>query len=111
RGVTKEEGQKIFAELLHGRATAPINILLAAGEMDFYKVKTAPIAVAAAAGAQTIAPPPALVTRKSSLLVERSVSSETAPYVWDHLVDGIPTLPGAFLIMLIAETALELRPG
>ena len=112
RGVTKEEGQKIFAELLHGRATAPINILLAAGEMDFYKVKTAPIAVAAAAGAQTLAtPPPAPITRKSSLLVERSVSSETAPYVWDHLVDGIPTLPGAFLIMLIAETALELRPG
>jgi 3-oxoacyl-(acyl-carrier-protein) synthase/NAD(P)-dependent dehydrogenase (short-subunit alcohol dehydrogenase family) len=112
RGVTKEEGQKIFAELLQGRATAPINILLAAGEMDFYKVKTAPIAVAAAAGAQfTAPPPPAPVTRKSSLLVERTVSSETAPYVWDHLVDGIPTLPGAFLIMLIAETALELRPG
>jgi 3-oxoacyl-(acyl-carrier-protein) synthase/NAD(P)-dependent dehydrogenase (short-subunit alcohol dehydrogenase family) len=109
RGVTKEEGQKIFAELLHGRATAPINILLADGEIDFYKVKTAPGSAFLSKTAQSKqASPPA---KKDSLIIERSVCSETAPYIWDHLVDGIPTLPGAFLIMLIAETALELRPG
>src|SRR5260370_26502295 len=37
RGITKDEGQKIFAELLTGRATAPINILMADGEIEFYK--------------------------------------------------------------------------
>jgi hypothetical protein len=28
RGVTKEEGQKIFSELLNGRATTPINVII-----------------------------------------------------------------------------------
>ena len=96
RGVTKEEGQKIFSELLNGRATTPINVIIADGEIEFYKVKTV----------QTAAP-----ARKNSVVVEREVSAETAPYVWDHLVDGIPTMPGVFLMILIAEAALELRPN
>ena len=44
-------------------------------------------------------------------MIEREVSAENAPYVWDHLVDGVPTLPGVFLMILIAEAALELRPN
>jgi 3-oxoacyl-(acyl-carrier-protein) synthase/NAD(P)-dependent dehydrogenase (short-subunit alcohol dehydrogenase family) len=96
RGVTKEEGQKIFSELLNGHATTPINVILADGEIEFYKVKTV----------KTAAP-----ARKNSIVIEREVSAENAPYVWDHLVDGIPTMPGVFLMILIAEAALELRPN
>ena len=96
RGVTKEEGQKIFAELLKGRATAPINVTLSNGEIDFYKVR--------------IAAPPAAPARKNSIVIEREVSADDSPYLWNHLVDGIPTLPGVFLMILIAEAALDLRP-
>lgn len=106
RGVTKEEGQKIFSELLNGRATTPINVILADGEIEFYKVKTTDQIGAPAKAARS----PASVVQ-NSMVIEREVSAETAPYVWDHLVDGIPTMPGVFLIILIAEAALELRPN
>jgi hypothetical protein len=109
RGVTKEEGQKIFSELLSGRATTPINIILADGEIEFYKVKT--VKTIDEAGAPAVSAPSPASARKDSLVIERELSAETAPYVWDHLVDGIPTMPGVFLIILIAEAALELRPN
>jgi NAD(P)-dependent dehydrogenase (short-subunit alcohol dehydrogenase family) len=109
RGVTKEEGQKIFSELLNGRASTPINVILAAGELEFYKVKTVKSMDAMSPPAVS-APSPALA-RKDSMVIEREVNAETAPYVWDHLVDGIPTMPGVLLIILIAEAALELRPN
>src|SRR6185503_12681094 len=35
---------------------------------------------------------------------------ESAPYLRDHLVHGVPTLPGAFLIGIAADAARELRP-
>jgi Polyketide synthase dehydratase len=38
------------------------------------------------------------------------VRLQDVPYVLNHLVNGIPTLPGAFLIMMVAKAALELRP-
>jgi hypothetical protein len=95
RGVTKEEGQKIFSELLDGRPTAPINVTLADGELEFYKVKT------------VAAPSP----RRDSAVIERELNGEIAPYILEHQVDGIPTVPGVFLIILIAEAALELRPN
>jgi len=105
RGVTKEEGQKIFSEMLNGRATAPINVIMSDGEFEFYKVK-------AVKGTELAAPaPPPVSARKDSMVIQREVNAETAPYVWDHLVDGIPTMPGVFLMILIAEAALELRPN
>jgi 3-oxoacyl-(acyl-carrier-protein) synthase/malonyl CoA-acyl carrier protein transacylase/NAD(P)-dependent dehydrogenase (short-subunit alcohol dehydrogenase family) len=100
RGVTKEEGQKIFSALLDGRATAPINVTLSEGEIEFYKVK-----IAAA-----LAPPPA-APRRNAMVIEREVSVEDAPYLRNHVVDGVPTLPGVFLMILMAEAALDLRPG
>ena len=101
RGVTKEEGRDIFSELLRGPATAPINVLMASGEIEFYNVKT--VAAAPAASLPS--------AKKNALMIEREVSIADAPFIEDHLVDGIPTMPGAFLIMLIAEAALELRPN
>jgi NAD(P)-dependent dehydrogenase (short-subunit alcohol dehydrogenase family) len=108
RGVTKEEGQKIFSELLDGRPTAPVNVILAAGELEFYSVKTVK---GIDDGVPAWTAPPPTAARKDSAVIERAVSAETAPYVWDHLVDGIPTMPGVFLIILIGEAALELRPN
>jgi acyl transferase domain-containing protein/NAD(P)-dependent dehydrogenase (short-subunit alcohol dehydrogenase family) len=102
RGVTKEEGQKIFSDLLDGRATTPINVIMADGEFEFYKVKRVDVASVPAISAP--------LPHKDSMVVQRELSAENVPYVWDHLVDGIPTMPGVFLIILIAEAALELRP-
>jgi NAD(P)-dependent dehydrogenase (short-subunit alcohol dehydrogenase family) len=109
RGCTKEEGQQIFSELLNGRATAPVNIILADGEIEFYKVKT--IESLDEASVLAVSAPPPITARKDFMVIQRELSAETAPYVWDHLVDGIPTMPGVFLIILIAEAALELRPN
>ncbi|HET8781208.1 MAG TPA: SDR family NAD(P)-dependent oxidoreductase, partial [Pyrinomonadaceae bacterium] len=104
RGVTKEEGQNIFAELMQGPPTTPINILMADGEIDFYKVA---ISSAAEIPVRTVKPKP----RRDSSVIEREISVENIPYLSNHLVDGVPTLPGAFVISIFADAAQELRPN
>jgi len=103
RGITKPEGQEIFSHFLTGEATAPINILLADGELKYYQVATTPEPFQrpdrSTAGA-----------KRNSLTMERIVSVAEAPYLLDHRVDGTPTLPGAYIIMAVAEAARELRP-
>lgn len=104
RGITKEEGQEIFSKFLTGKPAAPVNILLAEGELSYYNVPVVrepfvPQAIPAAAR-----------SRKNEQVIEREIAVDEAPYLLDHLVDGVPTLPGAFLIMIVAEAALELRP-
>jgi hypothetical protein len=103
RGVTKEEGQNIFAELMQGPPTTPVNILMADGEIDFYKV-------AISLTAEVSAPPVKPKALPNSCVIEREVSIEDTPYLNNHLVDGVPTLPGAFVISLFADAAQELRP-
>ncbi|MBV8859358.1 MAG: SDR family NAD(P)-dependent oxidoreductase [Acidobacteria bacterium] len=109
RGVTKEEGQQIFSELMKGTPTTPVNVLLADGEIEYYKV---------AIQAAPYVPPPAAANghgpangRKDFHVVERDITVESAPYLLNHLVDGIPTLPGALVIALFAEAAQQLRPA
>jgi acyl transferase domain-containing protein/NAD(P)-dependent dehydrogenase (short-subunit alcohol dehydrogenase family) len=104
RGVTKEEGQQIFAAMMGGPPTTPINVLLADGEIDYYKV-----AVQQSSAALPTQPPAANNKRKSHVM-EREISIASAPYLLNHLVDGVPTLPGAFVIALFGEAAQELRP-
>jgi len=104
RGVTRSEGREIFSHFLTGQATAPINILMADGELKFYDVATTPGPYVAA---PRLGVPPR--ARREKLTVERTVTADGAPYILNHCVDGIPTLPGAFLIMMVAEAALELR--
>jgi len=105
RGITRSEGREIFSHYLTGQATAPINILMADGELKFYDVATAPGVYKPAPRATAPAN-----ERRQKLAVERTVTADGAPYILNHCVDGIPTLPGAFLIMMFAEAALELRP-
>jgi acyl transferase domain-containing protein len=105
RGVTKSEGQELFSRLMRGTPTTPANILLAPGEIDYYKVQieaAAPNTVSPVAAAARSAP--------DTLLIERSVSIRTDPYLLNHRVDGVPTVPGAHIISLVAEAAQQLRP-
>jgi acyl transferase domain-containing protein/NAD(P)-dependent dehydrogenase (short-subunit alcohol dehydrogenase family) len=110
RGVTKSEGRDIFSKFLVGEPTAPINILMADGELKFYNVATTgngytpPVRQVAT---RRVAPVP---TKRDRLNIERTVNLDEAPYIRNHIVDGIPTLPGAYLIMIVAEAALQFRP-
>ena len=45
------------------------------------------------------------------LVWERLLNLRRDPYLADHLVDGRPTMPGAFTIEMAAEIATELVPG
>ena len=93
RGVTHEEGRGIFGRLMAGRPAAPVTVLLAAGEREHYR--------------PALAPPPA----PSSLVVPLAIDLDSAPYLHDHLVQGVPTLPGAFLLGIAGDAAHRLRPG
>ena len=106
RGVTKEEGRKIFSALMDGFPAAPINVLLADGEIAFYQVSIAPASTKSLPAAR-----PMVTASSSSRVVEKIISIEDAPYLLDHVVNGIPTLPGAYIILLAAEAALQLRPN
>lgn len=100
RGVTKAEGQELFSALMKGTPATPANVLLAPGEIDYYKVGIAP-ATRPAAPTQ-----PALQT----LIIERALSLHSDPYLRDHLVDGAATVPGAQVIAMVADAAQQLRP-
>ncbi len=105
RGVTKQEGQQIFADMMRGTPTTPINILLADGEIDYYKVaiQTSPPKV--------LPPVPSPANIKQGFhVMERDISIESAPYLVNHLVDGVPTVPGALIIDFVGEAAYQLCP-
>jgi acyl transferase domain-containing protein len=103
RGISKSEGQEIFARFLTGEPNAAVNILMADGELKFYRVATT-----ASPFKPASRPLPA---KKDRLLIERTVTLADAPYILNHRVEGVPTLPGAYLIMIVAEAALQLRPN
>ena len=105
RGVTKEEGQQIFSEMLKGEPTTPINILLADGEIEYYKV-----AIQTSSPEALPTAPPTVNARQDFHVMEREISLESAPYLLNHLIDGVPTLPGALVISVFAEAAQGLRP-
>ncbi|GCE01956.1 SDR family oxidoreductase [Embleya hyalina] len=52
-----------------------------------------------------------VVDEPDRLLVERELDPETDGYLADHLVDGVPTLPGTLVPEIAAEAALALSPG
>lgn len=105
RGVTKSEGQEIFSKFLAGEPAAPVDILMADGELKFYKVAT----TADPFNRSMLLP--RSHPRKDRVIMERTVTLDSAPYILNHRVDGIPTLPGAYLIMIVAEAALQFRPN
>ncbi len=108
RGVTREEGREIFGELMSGPPMAAINVLLAAGEIDFYHPSVAPLDEPSRTDEAPAAP--AVQKARQSEVRPLSLSVEAAPFLIDHTVRGVPTLPGAFIIGLAAEAAHRLRP-
>ena len=97
RGVTQDEGREIFGRLMAGKPSAPVNVLLAAGEQAYYRPTLAP------------APQPA-PSAPAALVEPLAIDLDSAPFLHDHLVHGVPTLPGAFLLGIAAEATRRLRP-
>lgn len=104
RGVSKAEGQGLFSALMKGAPTAAANVLIAPGEVDFYKLRVV-------AAAEPAAPAPSEAKSPlDALTLERAVSVRTNPFLLNHLVDNVPTVPGALTIAVVAEAAQKLRP-
>jgi hypothetical protein len=82
-----------------GRPASPATVLLAEGERELYK----PVI--------TSAQRPPRPQRPSELVRPLEIDLENAPILRDHVVMGVPTLPGAFLLGIAADAAQRLRPG
>jgi acyl transferase domain-containing protein/NAD(P)-dependent dehydrogenase (short-subunit alcohol dehydrogenase family) len=116
RGVTREEGRKIFADLIAGVPAQPTFIQIAEGEVAHYGVVFAPDLPAYESDAKA-SRSPAIHNgnengngKHSSFHLEREISLADMPYLSDHRVNGAPTLPGAFLIAEIGAFATQTRP-
>jgi acyl transferase domain-containing protein len=107
RGVTHDEGREIFGRLMAGRPT-PVTVLLAQGERDFYR--PALVAADALPAPQASPTPRPARERATALVVPVEIDLERAPFLFDHQVHGVPTLPGAYLLSLAADAARRLRP-
>ncbi|HEX8031868.1 MAG TPA: SDR family NAD(P)-dependent oxidoreductase, partial [Vicinamibacterales bacterium] len=106
RGVTREEGQALFADAIAGPPASPVNVILAEGEEAFYTPEIgAPVVLAPSVAATALSTPPPQKT------VEWIVGPETMPFLAGHLVRGVPTVPGAFLIAMAGDAALKLFPN
>lgn len=106
RGVTRQEGRSIFTSLMDGPPANAVNVLMADGELEGYRVpivgRPEPIL---GSGTRT-----AVAAPLDSRVTAVDLSMTSAPFLSDHRVGGVPTVPGAVLIGMAAEAAHELRP-
>lgn len=91
--ITKEEGQMLFHHLTQRKPAQSVNVLATEKEIGYFGVPVVSRPVRARA-----------ISRKIDL------SASAAPYLADHVVDGIPTMPGAVEFFLAWSTASELCP-
>ncbi len=108
RGIQAHEGQELFFRLLNGRATTPINILLTEGEKNFYQVPVVSNPSSSFQFLSTSIPNREAETPKTHRQ-QWSLNVQNAPYLLDHLVNGIPTMPATFEQELIVQAAQALR--
>lgn len=108
RPVTREEGQAIFSMLLDGEPVTPVNILVSAGEINFFRLQVDddPGRAQGHALPQRSRSPHALPQR---IELHWDLSLGTHPYLSDHLVRGRPVLPASFEAELAARAARALR--
>ncbi|HTV73526.1 MAG TPA: SDR family NAD(P)-dependent oxidoreductase [Candidatus Acidoferrales bacterium] len=90
----KEEGQQIFRALTERVPAQAPNILATANEIAYFKVPVTGPSV-----------------EREWLREPLDLSPGAAPYLEDHVVDGIQTVPGAVEFYTAAVTALRLCPG
>jgi hypothetical protein len=102
-GITPDEGRSLFASLMRGRPAAAQNILLTNAERRLLRVE---VADGVAAMRAPLVPGPATIAGPEWLL-----STEGAPYLADHTVNGTPTLPGTFELAMAIEAACASFPG
>lgn len=102
RGVTRGEGQVLFADAIAGPPASAVNVILADGEAAFYRPEIgAPVVMPSS----PVAAPAAMANT-----TEWIVGPESMPFLADHLVRGVPTVPGACLIAMAGDAALKLFP-
>lgn len=99
RGITHDEGRDLFGRLMAGRPASPATVLLAEGERELYRP------------AFTAVRRPPRPRQPSELVRPLEIDLDVAPFLRDHVVQGVPTLPGAFLLGIAADAAQRLRPG
>lgn len=110
RGVTRDEGKKLFNQLMAGRPAHPANIVLAQGEIDYYELALDGESHSKK-GVNALGSDLRLeLNAVKEETKEIEVSLDSDPFIQDHIVSGIPTLPAAFVIRLIAEAVQEFRP-
>lgn len=86
--VTKEEGREVFSNLMKAIPQHSVHILSTPNEIAFYKV------------------PVEMDTPTSARYEEAiDISVGQAPYLRHHLVDGVPTMPGAVELTYGAQAA------
>ena len=90
-GVDAQTGQRIFRDVISGRTGAAINVPVSAAEHLQYRLETAP-AIEASCGSMIEVP-------------INLAEIQCLPY---HLVGGIPTLPGAWIVDCMVHAALKL---
>lgn len=93
--ISRDEGKQVFARLMEGRSIAPVISVIHRND----------------AARLPIAPAVADPSRPRSLLDHWTIDVSRFPFLADHRVDGIPTMPGAYLIDMAVRSALKLRPG
>jgi acyl transferase domain-containing protein/NAD(P)-dependent dehydrogenase (short-subunit alcohol dehydrogenase family)/acyl-CoA thioesterase FadM len=124
--IQAEEGQQLFSLLLNGQATAPINVLLTEGEKNYYQIDVVTAQNNLSPGLAKLENKLANKTEENILITPREhiantkkfsderqwyVSIKTAPYLLDHLVNDVPTMPATFEQELAAQAAQALRPN
>jgi len=102
RAVVPEEGKAFFLELMQSTGQSPAVSLLSEGEIQFYRLPVADPAPV---------PAPAIAAAPERTVIEFPLSLETAPYLDDHRVNGIPVLPGTFEVEFALRAAQALRPS
>ena len=100
RGLSSREGRQMFGELVSGSPSAPVNYLLAQGEIDYYN----PPIAARGKGAK---PPP---KKHESRVQHQPITLQEAPFLADHLFRGTPTIPGAMIAAITGWHASQLFP-
>ena len=109
RGITRKEGQQFFSDLLGDAPAAAINIQLAAGEIDFYQ----PDILSEIRSPKTNGETAKFQNTRRLYQSEKVIliDLKNAPFLQEHMVNEVPTFPGAFFISLAAEIAHEMRPS
>jgi len=107
RAIVNDEGKKIFNDVFIKELNSPVNILLAEGEIGYYKVPGLPSipevnALSSLHDQKNVNP--------IKQVMEWVISADNAPIIKAHVVNGMMTVPAAMTICLCMETALKLHP-